>query len=153
MNRAQPRTWRRAGRVELQHPVPHDLQRHSADPSRFRPAPAFGAYLAEMAATQALAPWKRLDERLHRIVAQASHNTLLLLLYDTLRDQGRVGLDARIEAVFGATLAPSMTAIITIANWSRPSALMTPSGRSTACANISALFACCSLACASVSCS
>jgi DNA-binding FadR family transcriptional regulator len=62
--------------------------------------------LAEMTVAQSLAPWKQLDERLHRTIAQAAHNQLLLLLYDTLRAEVRGSLDARIEAVFGAEPAP-----------------------------------------------
>ena len=62
--------------------------------------------LAEMTTAQSLAPWKQQDERLHRAIAEATHNLLLLLLYDTLRAEARGSLDARIEAVFGAEPAP-----------------------------------------------
>lgn len=62
--------------------------------------------LAEMTAAQSLAAWKQLDERLHRTIAQATHNLVLLLLYDTLRGEVRGYLDSRIEAVFGAEPAP-----------------------------------------------
>ena len=57
--------------------------------------------LAEMAGDGPFIPWKRLDERLHRTLAEATHNVLLLLLYDTLRQQLRNSLDTRMEAVFG----------------------------------------------------
>jgi DNA-binding FadR family transcriptional regulator len=66
---------------------------------------AMDSCLAEMSAAQSLALWRRLDERLHRAIAEASHNMLLLLLYDTLRTQGRTSLDNRIDAVFGAAMA------------------------------------------------
>jgi DNA-binding FadR family transcriptional regulator len=69
---------------------------------------ALEACLVEMTTAQSLAMWRRLDERLHRLIAEASHNTLLLLLYDTLRTQSHGGLGTRIEAVFGApTAAPT----------------------------------------------
>ena len=50
--------------------------------------------------------WKRLDERLHRAIAQATHNNLLLTLYDTLRSQMKVTLDSRIDQVFGSEPGP-----------------------------------------------
>ncbi|MBB6253209.1 FadR/GntR family transcriptional regulator [Nitrospirillum iridis] len=69
---------------------------------------AMESCLAEMAGASSLAMWRRLDERLHRTIAESSHNTLLLLLYDTLRTQSQGGLGIRIEAVFGApTAAPT----------------------------------------------
>ncbi|MDO6966689.1 FadR/GntR family transcriptional regulator [Rhizobium alvei] len=65
--------------------------------------------IAEMSETQSYLQWKRLDERLHRLIAEATHNGLLLLLYDTLRNQGRAGLDQRLNAVFGKDSAPLET--------------------------------------------
>lgn len=62
--------------------------------------------LAEMAAATSFLQWKRLDDRLHRTIAQATHNGLLLLLYDTLRSQVRLSLDDRVEEVFGAAPGP-----------------------------------------------
>lgn len=56
--------------------------------------------LTEMEAPGPFIPWKRLDERLHRIIAEATHNVLLLMLYDTMRAQVKVNLDARMEEVF-----------------------------------------------------
>ena len=56
--------------------------------------------LAEMEKPGPFVPWKRLDERLHRTIAEATHNILLLMLYDTMRAQLRVNLDARMEEVF-----------------------------------------------------
>ncbi|MEA1673215.1 FadR/GntR family transcriptional regulator [Nitrospirillum sp. BR 11163] len=70
---------------------------------------AMDACLAEMSESRSLPLWRRLDERLHRTVAEASHNMLLLLLYDTLRAQGRPSLNSRIDAVYG-TAATSATA-------------------------------------------
>ncbi|GAC1039278.1 hypothetical protein thsps117_40360 [Pseudomonas sp. No.117] len=46
------------------------------------------------------------DEALHRAIAQATHNALLLMLYESLRAQAQLGLDARIEWVFGQAGAP-----------------------------------------------
>jgi len=67
---------------------------------------AMEACIAEMAASPNFAHWRRLDERLHRSVAQAAHNLPLLVLYDTLRTQVRVTLRARIDAVFGGACQP-----------------------------------------------
>jgi DNA-binding FadR family transcriptional regulator len=50
--------------------------------------------------------WKRLDARLHRGIAEASHNSVLLMLYDTLRTQVKISLDVRMEEVFGAEAGP-----------------------------------------------
>lgn len=65
--------------------------------------------IAEMEGATSYTQWKRLDERLHRLIAAATKNGLLLLLYDTLRAQGRNGLDMRLNAVFGEESAPSKT--------------------------------------------
>lgn len=64
------------------------------------------ACLKDMDQSKSLLTWKRLDERLHRVIAQAGHNMLLLLLYDTLRAQIRMTLDRRIEQVFGGEPGP-----------------------------------------------
>lgn len=64
------------------------------------------ACLEEMRSAGSMLVWKRLDERLHRLIAQASHNMLLLLLYDTLRAQMKVTLDRRIDQVFGSEPGP-----------------------------------------------
>jgi len=57
--------------------------------------------LAEMLEAPAFLQWRRLDERLHRYIAEAAHNHLLLLIYETLRSQGRALLDHRLEEKFG----------------------------------------------------
>ncbi len=62
--------------------------------------------LADMAETAPFMPWKRLDEHLHRLIAQSTHNALLLLLYDTMRVQVRLNLDARMEEVFSSQTGP-----------------------------------------------
>lgn len=64
------------------------------------------ACLKDMDQSKSLLTWKRLDERLHRVIAQAGHNMLLLLLYDMLRAQIRMTLDRRIEQVFGGEPGP-----------------------------------------------
>lgn len=56
--------------------------------------------------TEGYLQWKRLDNRLHREVAKAANNPLLLILYDTLNTQIRQALDTRLEQVFGHTAAP-----------------------------------------------
>lgn len=56
--------------------------------------------------TEGYVQWKRLDDRLHRQIAKATNNPLLLILYDTLNAQIRQALDARLEQVFGHTAAP-----------------------------------------------
>jgi len=70
---------------------------------------AIDACLAEMERPPTFLHWKRLDERLHRIVAEATHNPLLMLLYEALRTQVRHNLDARIEQVFGSESGPKRT--------------------------------------------
>jgi DNA-binding FadR family transcriptional regulator len=67
---------------------------------------AMEAILAEMLAAPSFQEWRRLDARLHRQIALATHNSLLVLLYDTLRMPMRLGLDARIEEVFSAPVKP-----------------------------------------------
>lgn len=62
--------------------------------------------MAEMQNSPSYLHWKRHDERLHRLVAEATHNSLLLLLYETLRGQGRAALDTRLRDVFSAENAP-----------------------------------------------
>lgn len=61
---------------------------------------------AKMAETEGYLQWKRLDDRLHREMARATNNTLLLILYDTLNTQIRRALDARLEQVFGSAIGP-----------------------------------------------
>lgn len=54
--------------------------------------------------------WKHLDDRLHRLVAEATHNMLLLSLYDALRLQGKVTLSERMQRVFGIEHGPRKAA-------------------------------------------
>lgn len=70
---------------------------------------AMDACLAQMAETTSFPQWKRLDERLHRTIAQASHNGLLVMLYDMLRSQVKLSLDSRVEAVYGEVGSPKAT--------------------------------------------
>lgn len=67
---------------------------------------AIEACLADMEASESFLQWKRMDERLHREIAKASNNTLLLMLYDTLRTQIRQTLDVRLEQVFSSSPGP-----------------------------------------------
>ena len=62
--------------------------------------------LEEMERAPSMLHWKRLDERLHRSIAQATHNPLLLTLYDTLRSHMKHTLDRRIDQVFGSAPSP-----------------------------------------------
>jgi len=62
--------------------------------------------MADMRAEKSFPHWKRLDERLHRHIAEAAHNHLLLLISETLRSQGRALLDRRLEEVFGHHTGP-----------------------------------------------
>ncbi|WP_016747493.1 FadR/GntR family transcriptional regulator [Rhizorhabdus wittichii] len=62
--------------------------------------------LAEMSGATSFVQWKRLDDRLHRTIAEATHNPLLLILYDTLRSQMKLGIDARVQEVFGQLAQP-----------------------------------------------
>lgn len=62
--------------------------------------------LAEMGAATGFPQWKRLDDRLHRLIATATHNPLLLILYDTLCSKTRRGMDARVREVFGPLPQP-----------------------------------------------
>lgn len=65
--------------------------------------------IVDMEQAQSYAQWKLLDERLHRLIATATQNSLLLVLYDTLRTLGRSGLDTRLADVFGDERAPQST--------------------------------------------
>lgn len=65
--------------------------------------------LEDMRNASSYVSWKRLDERLHHLIAEATHNSLLLLLYDTLRQHGRAGLDVRLNEVLASKNAPSET--------------------------------------------
>lgn len=62
--------------------------------------------LAEMTTAGTFMQWKRLDERLHRLIAQATHNLLLLMLHDSLRMQVPTWLDAKLEDVYGTSGEP-----------------------------------------------
>lgn len=65
--------------------------------------------IEEMRAAESLFHWKRLDQRLHRQIAEATHNKILLLLYDTLRSHGRSDLELRLEEVLSHEAAPAKT--------------------------------------------
>lgn len=62
--------------------------------------------LARMEGLAEFADWAIWDERLHRLVAKAAHNTLLLALYDTVRESAPTGMRDRLQDVFAAP-APS----------------------------------------------
>lgn len=62
--------------------------------------------LTTMANLNEFGAWRRLDERLHRLIAQATHNPMMLVLYDTLRSQMRASLDLRIREVYGTDVGP-----------------------------------------------
>lgn len=62
--------------------------------------------LMEMRGSNSFSQWKRLDERFHRLLAEASHNNLLVVLFDTLHSQGLASLHSRIEEVFGSIDGP-----------------------------------------------
>ena len=62
--------------------------------------------LAEMRDATTYLQWKRGDEKFHRLIAEATGNKLVLLMYDTLRTQLRAGLDDRLTTVFGSTTSP-----------------------------------------------
>lgn len=65
--------------------------------------------IVDMEQTQSYSQWKLLDERLHRLIAAATQNSLMLVLYDTLRTLGRAGLDTRLANIFGEERAPHAT--------------------------------------------
>jgi GntR family transcriptional repressor for pyruvate dehydrogenase complex len=62
--------------------------------------------LLDMSTAASFAQWRRLDERLHRTIAKATHNALLLMLYDTLRSQAQLSLNGRMEEIFGSEGGP-----------------------------------------------
>lgn len=65
--------------------------------------------LDEMAGAASFLQWKLLDDKLHRTIAEAAHNVLLLMLFDTLRSQIRLSLDVRIRDVFSPHSGPKDT--------------------------------------------
>jgi len=65
--------------------------------------------MVEMTATTTFLQWKRLDDKLHRAVAEATHNMLLLVLYDTLSAQAKLSLEGRMKQIFGALSGPKQT--------------------------------------------
>ncbi len=64
------------------------------------------ACLTEMADATTFVHWKQLDEKLHRVIAAATHNVLLLILYDTMRSQVKLRIEARLAEIFGGVEAP-----------------------------------------------
>lgn len=75
------------------HATPQDIEAMEGVLGAMRTAPSFQE-------------WKRLDARLHRLIALATHNALLVLLHDTLRVPVRLGLEARLEEVFSTPPQP-----------------------------------------------
>lgn len=67
---------------------------------------ALEAVLTDMESAPAFQEWQRLDARLHRLIARATHNALMVLLYDSLRVPMRFGLESRMEEVFSGLLKP-----------------------------------------------
>lgn len=59
--------------------------------------------LEKMAGITAFEEWAVWDERLHRLVAKAAHNELLLALYDTVRQCAPSGMRTRIRTVFSGS--------------------------------------------------
>ena len=59
--------------------------------------------LEKMAGITAFEEWAVWDERLHRLVAKAAHNELLLALYDTVRQCAPSGMRTRIRNVFSGS--------------------------------------------------
>jgi DNA-binding FadR family transcriptional regulator len=57
--------------------------------------------LAQMESLTNFPDWAIWDERLHRLVAKAAGNTLLLALYDTVRESAPSGMRDRLRVVFG----------------------------------------------------
>jgi len=57
--------------------------------------------LAKMETLTNFGDWAVWDERLHRLVAKAAGNTLLLALYDTVRESAPSGMRHRFHDVFG----------------------------------------------------
>lgn len=55
----------------------------------------------DMAGATTFEHWKELDDSLHRIIASASHNILLLSLYKSLKNEVDYHLKLRVESVFG----------------------------------------------------
>ncbi|GGC01358.1 GntR family transcriptional regulator [Novosphingobium endophyticum] len=53
--------------------------------------------------------WKRLDARLHRLIAMATQNALLLMLHESLHVPIRVGIENRLEEVFDAPPVPRVS--------------------------------------------
>jgi GntR family transcriptional regulator, transcriptional repressor for pyruvate dehydrogenase complex len=58
------------------------------------------ALQARMAGITAFDEWAEWDERLHRLVAKAARNTLLLVLYDAIRQSAPSGMTNRLHSVF-----------------------------------------------------
>lgn len=56
--------------------------------------------LATMDTFESFHDWAPVDERLHRIIAKAANNTLLLAVYDTVRESAPSGMRDRIQRVF-----------------------------------------------------
>ena len=68
---------------------------------------AMESCLREMREAQSFVQWRRYDEKLHRTVAEATHNDLMLMLFDALRAQAKLSLEMRMEEVFGTLSGPA----------------------------------------------
>jgi GntR family transcriptional repressor for pyruvate dehydrogenase complex len=63
-----------------------------------------------MQALTSFAEWSVQDQRLHRLVAKAARNTLLLALYDAARESTPTGMRARAQRVFASGPRPGANA-------------------------------------------
>jgi DNA-binding FadR family transcriptional regulator len=62
--------------------------------------------LDEMDSAASFAAWKSGDDRLHRTIAGATQNPLLVILYDIVQGYGRDLIAGRMEQVLGLNAAP-----------------------------------------------
>ncbi|SCW94397.1 DNA-binding transcriptional regulator, FadR family [Sphingobium faniae] len=60
--------------------------------------------IAQMRGLTEFEPWAMLDERLHRLVAKAAGNTLLLAVYDTIRESAPSGMRNIVNRAFSKTM-------------------------------------------------
>ena len=62
--------------------------------------------LDETSATKSYISWKRGDDRLHRTIAEAAHNPLLLTLHDVVHGYARKLISERMEQALGQSPTP-----------------------------------------------
>jgi DNA-binding FadR family transcriptional regulator len=67
---------------------------------------AMDKLLEEMASAKTFVAWKSGDDRLHRTIAGAAQNPLLLILYDIVQGYSRSLIAERLEQVVGRSPAP-----------------------------------------------